>query len=132
MDLNEGLLGIGARIKHPTFGVGIVIGMDVSTLDVFFKHEGDKQISRTFEGLKVLDSPQQVEDTLDLKTVEDALKRVLKEMAGLGKPVDLAGRWDGGMLIMKPGNSELQSKEVPIDTFFHKIVMVRDLSFIHN
>ena len=126
MDLNEGLLGIGARIKHPTFGEGIVIGMDVSTLDVFFKHEGDKQISRNFEGLKVLESAQEADSGLDLKTVEGALKRVLKEMAGISQPVDLAGKWDGGTLIMKPGNPDLQSKEVPIDQFFHKIVMVRD------
>lgn len=44
MDLNNGLLGIGARVKHPTFGEGIVTSMDVSTMNVFFKHEGDKEI----------------------------------------------------------------------------------------
>ncbi len=126
MDLNEGLLGIGARIKHPTFGEGIVIGMDVSTLNVFFKHEGDKEISRNFEGLKILESAQEADTGLDLKTVEGALRRVLKDMAGISQPVDLAGKWDGGTLIMRPANPELQSKEVPIDSFFHKIVMVRD------
>src|SRR5690554_2952029 len=126
MDLNSGLLSIGARIKHPTFGEGIVFGMDVSTINVFFKHEGDKEISRKFEGLKVLESAQEADSGLDIKTVEGALKRVLKEMAGISQPVDLAGKWDGGMLIMKPGNPDLQSKEVPIDAFFHKIVMVRD------
>lgn len=126
MDLNDGLLGIGARIKHPTFGEGIVIGMDVSTLDVFFKHEGDKQISRNFEGLKVLESAHEADTSLDLKTVEGALRRVLKEMAGISQPVSMGGKWEGGTLVMKPGVGDLQSKEVPIDVFFNKIVMVRD------
>lgn len=126
MDLNNGLLGIGARVKHPTFGEGIVTSMDVSTMNVFFKHEGDKEISRKFEGLKVLESAQEADNSLDIKTVEGALKRVLKEMVGISQPVELAGKWDGGTLIMQPGNRDLQSKEVPIDAFFHKIVMVRD------
>lgn len=126
MDLNEGFLGIGARIKHPTFGEGIVVGMDVSTLDVFFKHEGDKEISRNFEGLKILESPQEVDASLDIKTVEAALKRVLKEMTGISHPVELGGKWEGGTLIMKPGVADMQSKEIPIDVFFNKIVMVRD------
>lgn len=47
-------------------------------------------------------------------------------MVGISQPVELAGKWDGGTLIMQPGNRDLQSKEVPIDAFFHKIVMVRD------
>ncbi|NEN23180.1 hypothetical protein G3O08_06665 [Cryomorpha ignava] len=126
MDLNDGLLGIGARIKHPTFGEGIIVGMDLSTLNVFFKHEGDKEISRKFDGLKVLESAQEADTGLDLKTVEAALKRVLKEMAGISQPVAMGGKWEGGTLIIKPATADLQSKEVPIDAFFHKIVMVRD------
>lgn len=126
MDLNNGLIGIGARVKHPTFGEGIVTSMDVSTMNVFFKHEGDKEISRKFEGLKVLESAQEADNSLDIKTVEGALKRVLKDMVGISQPVELAGKWDGGTLIMQPGNRDLQSKEVPIEAFFHKIVMVRD------
>ena len=40
--------------------------------------------------------------------------------------VDLGDKWKDGTLIMKPGKSGLQEKEMPIETFFHKIVMVRD------
>ena len=40
--------------------------------------------------------------------------------------VELGDRWEGGTLILKPENEELQAKEIPIETFFHKIVMMRD------
>lgn len=126
MNLNNPTLGIGARIKHPTFGEGIVVGMDVSTLDVFFKSEGDKQISRKFEGLKIIESPQEADTSLDIKTVEQALKKVIDEMSGITYPVEMGGRWEGGTMVLKPGREGLQSKEVPLDVFFNKIVMIRD------
>lgn len=129
MDLNSPVLGIGSRVKHSEFGVGIVTGMSGGTLDVFFKIEGDRQISRTFEGLKILKSPPETEEpaeSFDLEKVEEIFRNVLEEMAVITHPVEMAGKWDGGTLILKPGSADLQSKEVPIDTFFHKIVMVRD------
>jgi len=126
MDLNSAHLGIGARVNHTEFGDGVVYGMDVSTLDIFFRGSGEKQISRNFEGLKVTVSPKQVSQSLDMKGVEQALKRVLTELSDISIPVHIASRWETGTLIFKPANSDLLSKEVPIETFFHKIVMVRD------
>jgi hypothetical protein len=40
--------------------------------------------------------------------------------------VDLGDKWKGGSMILEPGRKELASKTIPIETFFHKIVMVRD------
>lgn len=126
MDLNEPQLGIGARITHPSFGEGIVIDLDLSTLTVYFKGAGDKEISRSFTGIKVIEGARIPDTTLDMPAVEKALKRVLKDMSDISQPVDMAAKWKGGHLEIKPGNPDMQSKEVPIDTFFHKIVMVRD------
>lgn len=126
MDLNEPAMGIGARIKHPTFGEGIVIDLDVSTLTVYFKGQGDKQISRSFTGIEVVEGARIPDTSLDMPTVEKALKRVLKEMSDISQPVDLAAKWKGGTMEMKPANKDLQSKEMPLDVFWHKIVMVRD------
>lgn len=126
MDIESYNLGIGARVKHPTFGEGIVVDMDVSTLQVFFKGEGDREISRSFDGLDVLESPKEVNESIGIEDVKSAMKSILKEFSDLSHIVDLGDKWNGGKMVLVPSNPDLQSKEIPIDTFFHKIVMVRD------
>jgi len=126
MDIESYNLGIGARVKHPTFGEGIVVDMDVSTLQVFFKGDGDREISRSFEGLDVLESPKEVNESIGIEDVKSAMKSILKDFSDLSHVVDLGDKWNGGKVVLVPSNPDLQSKEIPIDTFFHKIVMVRD------
>ena len=59
----------------------------------------------------------------------DGLKQVLRELLEeetlYGYP-EMGSRWQGGTLVLNPGAEETQSKELPLDTFFHKIIMVRD------
>lgn len=126
MELETHSLGIGARVKHPTFGEGIVVDLDVSTLQIFFKGEGDREISRSFDGLEVLDSPKEVDESIGIDDVKNAMKSILKDFSDLSHVVDLGDKWNGGKMVLVPGKADLQSKEIPIDTFFHKIVMVRD------
>ncbi|BDG07836.1 hypothetical protein [Anaeromyxobacter paludicola] len=52
-----------------------------------------------------------------------AIREVLREET---QPIPLAAKWEGGALLMKPRDPELQPKEVPIEAFFHKVVMLRD------
>ena len=61
----------------------------------------------------------------DLSDLEKMLRRVIREESGL-TPVTPGEKWRGGELIMKPGKSGLQEKAIPIDTFFHKVVMLRN------
>jgi len=126
MNSSENALGIGARINHPSFGEGIVIDLDLSTLTVFFKGSGDKEISRSFTGIEITESARVPDTTLDMPAVEKALKRVLSEMSDITRPVAIASKWKGGSMELKPANPEMQAKEIPIDTLFHKVVMVRD------
>jgi hypothetical protein len=65
------------------------------------------------------------EITMDKDGLKQVLRELLEEESMYGYPT-LGHRWAGGELIMKPGREDTQAKEVPIDTFFHKIVMVRD------
>jgi hypothetical protein len=67
------------------------------------------------------------EELLDMDADEfrHVLRRVIREELGTST-VDLGGRWQGGEVILKPGKDGTQEKRVPIEAFFHKIVMVRD------
>jgi len=58
-------------------------------------------------------------------TIKEALREVLREEMGLSV-IKMMDRWKGGTLVLRPGKDGLQEKSVPIDGFFHKIVMVRD------
>jgi len=62
---------------------------------------------------------------LDRKGVKWALKEALDELLGLSD-VHLASRFEGGSLVLRPGKPGTQEKSIPIDLFFHKIIMVRD------
>ena len=57
--------------------------------------------------------------------LELLLRRVIREEAGLSPAVP-ADKWRGGTLILRSGTPGLQDKSWPIETFFHKIVMLRN------
>ena len=64
---------------------------------------------------------------MDRDETKDLVKEVVQEVLNQWQStVEIAGKWDGGMLVLKPGDSHLQTKEIDIEGFFHKIVMVRD------
>ena len=51
---------------------------------------------------------------------------MLKQWSDISEIIPIGDRWKGGKIILEPKDTNLTSKEIPIDTFFHKIVMVRD------
>ena len=63
--------------------------------------------------------------TASSNDLELLLRRIIREEAGI-TTVAPAEKWRGGTLVLKPGQSHLQDKSIPIDTFFHKIVMLRN------
>jgi hypothetical protein len=67
------------------------------------------------------------EDLLDMDADEfkRVLSQVIREELGVSA-VTIAGRWEGGEMVLKPGREGLQEKHVPLDALFHKIVMIRD------
>lgn len=125
--MGDSQLGIGSRIEHPKFGKGVVVDMDASYYTVWFREvNSTRGIDRTYEGIQVLEKVESDYMPLTMGEIETALENVLDRKAALSEKVELGSKWTGGTLLMKPGSGDLQSKEIPIDTFFHKIVMVRD------
>ena len=61
-------------------------------------------------------------DTDDLELL---LRRIIREETGIS-PVVPAEKWRGGMLVLRPGTPGMQEKSWPIETFFHKVVMLRN------
>ena len=75
--------------------------------------------------LKLSNGAEDDVDTVSLFDVEKSLVDILKKWSDTHERVAIADKWKGGKLILEPGDN-LANKEMPIATFFHKIVMVRD------
>ena len=63
--------------------------------------------------------------SLTRRDIKKAVKEALDELLGLGE-TRMAGRFEGGTLVIRPGKAETQEKVIPVDALFHKITMVRD------
>ncbi len=69
--------------------------------------------------------PQEIDIDMDIEEFRRVLRQVIAEEMGVTRPA-LGQRWQGGEIVMIPGKEGTQEKRVPLETFFHKIVMVRD------
>ena len=118
--------GIGSRIKHPEYGTGVIIQVYADSYEITFIDYGTKQIMKSFDKLEVLDYVGSETDLLSFEKVERIFTRIIRRYSDLQETVDIAKKWRGGRIILEPGTVGLQGKDMPIDTFFHKIVMVRD------
>ena len=119
------ILGIGSRVNHPTYGEGAIIKIDVAAYKVCFMQDGVKHVGKNYSEWEIIEQLEATEE-VTLTGAEDALVKIMKLWMGSTETVDLGDKWDDGLLILKPGDDNLKNKEIPIDAFFHKIVMVRD------
>lgn len=124
--MDELNLGIGSRVEHPQFGKGVVIQVRSDAWEITFIENGTRIIQRDFAGLRVLEAVETPSDMATYEKMEKSLIRVLRRFTDLQETVQLRQKWTGGRMVLYPGDSSLKEKEVPIDAFFHKIVMVRD------
>jgi hypothetical protein len=69
--------------------------------------------------------PSEIDLDMDVETFRAVLRQVLREELGAGD-AEIGARWRGGELVLKPGKEGVADKRVPIEAFFHKIVMMRD------
>lgn len=119
------LLGIGSRINHAEYGKGVVTNVSSKEYWVTFIDGGLETINLDSE-FDVIEAAENEVDTISLYEVEQSLLSILKKWNGLGEPVAIGDKWKGGNMKLVPGQAGLAHKDVPIDVFFHKIVMLRD------
>src|SRR6056297_3906449 len=122
---NKDLLGVGSRVVHPSYGPGVIIRLHKAAYDVTFSDHGVKQVGKTYSGWDIIEAIP-VKEQVSFNEVETALVKVLKSWSDITHLVELGSKWTGGEFILQPGQDNLQPKKMPIETFFHKIVMVRD------
>ena len=125
--LNMEDLTVGTRVEHPRYGEGIISKDNLTAYEIFFERGGKIEITKRNTDLTVLKHNESgIKSGLSIKEIEKVITYVLDQYGALNELVPLGDKWHGGTMLLKPANSALQPKEIPIETFFHKIVMLRD------
>ncbi|MBK9958843.1 MAG: hypothetical protein IPP11_09665 [Chitinophagaceae bacterium] len=124
--MEQATLGIGTRLQHTLHGPGVIIAVKYATYLISFINTGIKEIDKADTQLDEI-IPENV--TAEVETVsetEKSLLKILRMWGGFTETVPLGERWQGGKFILQPADNTLKPKEIPIEDFFHKIVMLRD------
>ncbi|PKA82347.1 hypothetical protein ATE92_0475 [Ulvibacter sp. MAR_2010_11] len=119
------ILGIGSRIDHPEYGKGVVTNVTATMYWVTFIENGLETIAVDSD-FEVIDAAEDEVDSVSFYEVEKSLRDILKKWSDVSELVPLADKYKGGTMVLQPKDVSLSNKEIPIDTFFHKIVMLRD------
>ena len=112
----------GDLVRHERFGIGRVeetLGVgDDQQCTVHFSRTDKRTVVAAEELLVLTDTEMAVYDMMKLAVFEVSREDLPQ--------IELGARWRGGEMLLKPGDPKLASKSMPIEVFFHKIVMVRD------
>jgi hypothetical protein len=128
--MNIQALTIGLRVKHPQYGIGTVKSISERTAEIRFD-DSLRVIDPELSGVTPAEPTVSVSGLeMPLKQfVESAIESVLKRM-GYEAPEaaveELGARWNKGRVVLHPSDPTLQTKEVPLEVFFHKIVGLRN------
>ena len=121
---------VGMKVLHPDYGLGTVKGVSEYMTEIRFDG-GLKTLSPDQCDLKPAEAQAEITGlsipltTLVAETVSAMVKELHLERDD-SIVEQLGTRWQKGMLVLRPADAGLQPKEVPLETFFHKIVGVRN------
>jgi hypothetical protein len=128
--MNTEALHIGMKVRHPQYGVGVVKGISEATAEIQF-NDGRRTVAPEPSGLEPAEAHASIHG-LELPLAQLVRETVAAAVQALGleKPgsvvAQLGARWHGGRLVLHPLDPASQAKEVPLEIFFHKIVMIRN------
>ncbi len=124
--MDQLILGIGTRLQHTLHGPGVIVGIKYGTYLISFIDTGIKEIDKSDEKLEDI-IPENVSEELETTSaVENSLLKILQMWGGITERVPLGDKWLGGTMVLQTADKSLKPKEIPIEDFFHKIVMLRD------
>ena len=119
-------LGIGTRLQHTLHGQGVIVGVKYATYIISFLDTGIKEIDKADTKLENI-IPENVSAEIETTSaVEQSLLKILQSWGGITENVPLGDKWLGGMMLLQPADKTMKPKEIPVQDFFHKIVMLRD------
>jgi hypothetical protein len=121
-------LHIGMHVRHPQYGVGEVKTLTELTADISFD-DARRTIAPASSELTPAEPTAAVSE-LQMRNFIRETAHAVVEALGLEKDETIvqgiANRWENGTLVLRPADASVQAKEVPLETFFHKIVMIRN------
>ncbi len=124
-------LHVGMRIKHPQYGVGTVKSISEHSADIRFEDQL-RTISPEHSTIEPAEPHAEITgisaplSVIIAETVHRIARELNLERDDSEVVEQLGTRWRNGTMLLKPADASLQPKEVPLETFFHKIVMMRN------
>lgn len=124
--MDQTTLGIGTRLQHTQHGPGVIVGIKYATYLISFIRHGIKEIDKTDTNLEEI-IPENVSAEVETQSeTEKSLLKILQLWGGITETVPLGDKWIKGTMLLQPFDKTLKPKEIPVEDFFHKIVMLRD------
>lgn len=123
-------LHLGQRVVHPQYGEGVVKAINEFAAEVVFL-DGRKPVDPVASDLVPADAQAGIAGlTIPLEALINRVVESTVDRLGVEKPDsavnELGLRWKGGKLLIQPADLSLQAKEIELEVFFHKIVMMRN------
>lgn len=121
-------LSVGTRVEHPRYGEGIISRNNLTAYEIFFEKGGKIEVTKRNTDLSVIKKNEEVPPPgwVPVSEIENIMKYILDQYGALNAVVPMGEKWNGGTMLLQPANPELKPKEIPVEIFFHKIVMLRD------
>lgn len=114
------VLNSGTEVIHPQYGSGWVASQEGDLCTVEFSVAGRRTVRVT-----TLERPgEKPAHDVELDRIKRALREILSEQ--VSGTLKIGDRWRGGTALLKPKNPELKGQEIPLEKFFHKVVLVRE------